>query len=161
MAFFSKLKERLFKSSSKIDEGLDAIIDEAPAAPEAVNEPAPPPAPSPAPPAPEPTPVPATPPAAPPAPVPAAPLAPAPTPTPPLQDAPRTGLAERLFGAEKGRVLDDDMLESLEELLISADMGVETALKVTAVMAFEKIMPARVTRYRSWYQGSRPSTPTR
>jgi fused signal recognition particle receptor len=30
MAFFSKLKERLFKSSSKIDEGLDAIIDEAP-----------------------------------------------------------------------------------------------------------------------------------
>ena len=36
---------------------------------------------------------------------------------------------------EKGRVLDDDMLESLEELLIQADMGVETALKVTAAMA--------------------------
>ena len=32
MAFFQKLKERLFKSSSKIEEGLDAIIDEAPAA---------------------------------------------------------------------------------------------------------------------------------
>ena len=26
MAFFSKLKERLFKSSSKLDEGLDAIV---------------------------------------------------------------------------------------------------------------------------------------
>ncbi len=33
------------------------------------------------------------------------------------------------------RVLDDAMLESLEELLISADMGVETALKVSANMA--------------------------
>ena len=32
MAFFQKLKERLFKSSSKIEEGLDAILDEAPAA---------------------------------------------------------------------------------------------------------------------------------
>ena len=28
MAFFSKLKERLFKSSSKIDEGLDAIVED-------------------------------------------------------------------------------------------------------------------------------------
>ncbi|MEL7344733.1 MAG: signal recognition particle-docking protein FtsY, partial [Pseudomonadota bacterium] len=33
------------------------------------------------------------------------------------------------------RVLDDDMLESLEELLISADMGVDTALRVTANIA--------------------------
>ena len=33
MAFFQKLKERLFKSSSKLEEGLDAILDEAPAAP--------------------------------------------------------------------------------------------------------------------------------
>ncbi|KKK57364.1 hypothetical protein LCGC14_3055210, partial [marine sediment metagenome] len=31
--------------------------------------------------------------------------------------------------------LDDDMLEQLEELLISADMGVDTALRVTANMA--------------------------
>ena len=31
MAFFQKLKERLFKSSSKLEEGLDAIIEEAPA----------------------------------------------------------------------------------------------------------------------------------
>ena len=28
MAFFSKLKERLFKSSSKIDEGLEAIVED-------------------------------------------------------------------------------------------------------------------------------------
>jgi fused signal recognition particle receptor len=33
------------------------------------------------------------------------------------------------------RALDDDMLEQLEELLISADMGVDTALRVTANMA--------------------------
>jgi fused signal recognition particle receptor len=50
----------------------------------------------------------------------------------------RTGLMGRLFGRaapEKTRVLDDAMLESLEELLIQADMGVETALRVTANMA--------------------------
>ncbi|MFZ8882593.1 MAG: signal recognition particle-docking protein FtsY, partial [Paracoccaceae bacterium] len=28
MAFFAKLKERLFKSSSKLEEGLDAIVDD-------------------------------------------------------------------------------------------------------------------------------------
>ena len=87
MAFFQKLKERLFKSSSKIEEGLDAILDEAPAAPE--------------------------------------PTAPAAAP----------GLVGRLLGQEKGRVLDDNMLESLEELLIQSDMGVETSLKVTAAIA--------------------------
>ncbi|NRB34712.1 MAG: signal recognition particle-docking protein FtsY, partial [Rhodobacteraceae bacterium] len=30
MAFFSKLKDRLFKSSSKLDQGLDAIVGDAP-----------------------------------------------------------------------------------------------------------------------------------
>ena len=30
MAFFKKLKDRLFKSSSKLDAGLEAIVDEAP-----------------------------------------------------------------------------------------------------------------------------------
>ena len=35
----------------------------------------------------------------------------------------------------KKRVLDDDMLERIEELLITADMGVDTALRVTANMA--------------------------
>ena len=89
MAFFQKLKERLFKSSSKIEEGIDAIIDEAPAAPGAE----------------------------------------------PLPPAARAGLVGRLLGQEKGRVLDDTMLESLEELLIQSDMGVETSLKVTAAIA--------------------------
>ncbi len=93
MAFFQKLKERLFKSSSKLEEGLDAIIDEAPAAPEPG------------------------------------------TPGPDTPAAERSGLVGRLLGPEKGRVLDDAMLESLEELLIQSDMGVETSLKVTAAIA--------------------------
>jgi fused signal recognition particle receptor len=50
------------------------------------------------------------------------------------------GLLGRLLGRGEAktvtrRVLDDDMLESLEELLITADMGVDTALRVTANMA--------------------------
>ena len=99
MAFFQKLKERLFKSSSKIEQGVDAIIDEAPAAPAVAAG----------------------------APV-AAPAA------DPVEEE-RAGLVGRLFGQEKGRVLDDAMLEGLEELLIQADMGVETALKVSARVA--------------------------
>ncbi|PQO21881.1 signal recognition particle-docking protein FtsY, partial [Rhodobacteraceae bacterium WD3A24] len=50
------------------------------------------------------------------------------------------GLLGRLLGRGGGaaaprRLLDDEMLESLEEVLIQADMGVETALKVTANIA--------------------------
>ncbi len=125
MAFFSKLKERLFKSSAKIDEGLEAIIEEGEAAPdetpapdEAARSAAPPQDSSPS----AGTPVPS----------------PPPTADAPEAAAPRPGLMGRLFGRpapERTRVLDDAMLESLEELLISADMGVETALKVTANMA--------------------------
>lgn len=150
MAFFQKLKDRLFKSSSKIEEGLDAILDEAPA--ESIPaEPTPAKAASAEParaeparsePAPverapvEPTPL-------EPAPPPRAPTAPEPPrPEPARPESAGAGTAEargglvgRLFGQEKGRVLDDAMLESLEELLISADMGVETALKVTSNMA--------------------------
>lgn len=106
MAFFSKLKERLFKSSSKIDEGLDAILEEggttetrAEAGTPSVSE------------------------------------ARADQAQAPEQ---RSGLVGRFFGRaapEKTRLLDDAMLESLEELLVAADMGVETALKVTANMA--------------------------
>ena len=52
----------------------------------------------------------------------------------------KAGLLGRLFGGKEQktvvrRTLDDDMLEQLEELLISADMGVDTALRVTANMA--------------------------
>ncbi|MBU2992774.1 signal recognition particle-docking protein FtsY [Octadecabacter sp. 1_MG-2023] len=54
--------------------------------------------------------------------------------------AAKPGLIGRLLGrGEKKTVLrrelDDDMLEQLEELLITADMGVDTALRVTANMA--------------------------
>ncbi len=101
MAFFQKLKERLFKSSARIDEGLDAILDEVPHAhPPASAEPAGPGLAEPA-----------------------------------AETSARPGLVGRLFGPEKGRVLDDEMLESLEELLIASDMGVETSLKVSARMA--------------------------
>jgi len=54
----------------------------------------------------------------------------------------KQGLLGRVLGRKpepqktvKKRVFDDAMLESLEELLISADMGVDTALRVSANMA--------------------------
>ena len=36
---------------------------------------------------------------------------------------------------DRGRILDDAMLESLEDLLIQSDMGVDTSLKVAARIA--------------------------
>lgn len=260
MAFFSKLKDRLFKSSSKLEQGLDAIVEEGgeddvmrsdaaaqsasdqmPArdvVPEAVAQPEPDPqtTPDPAPdtvPEPEPeftpepeilpdpapveipagapdvaaptppvevpvdapdelpdetpvqpdpietpAPVPDEGPMRPPAEAPELPVTPpaetpeeipqSPVPSAPPADAsgpPRTGILGRMLGRgreeepaatattmapattaraqivpaalrpTKRRVLDDDMLEQLEELLISADMGVDTALRVTANMA--------------------------
>ena len=81
MSFFSKLKERLFKSASRIDDGIEALVSETP-------------------------------------------------------DAPKPGLLARLSGAgSAARVLDDAMLEELEDLLVQADIGVETALKITARIA--------------------------
>ncbi|MFP7673652.1 signal recognition particle-docking protein FtsY [Marivita sp. S0852] len=60
-----------------------------------------------------------------------------------VQEAPeadKPGLLGRILGrsaapSEMRRELDDDMLEQLEELLIQADMGVDTALRVTANIA--------------------------
>jgi len=54
--------------------------------------------------------------------------------------APKPGLFGRILGRGEAktvvrRALDDEMLEQLEELLITADMGVDTALRVTANMA--------------------------
>ncbi len=95
MAFFDKLKQRLFKSSSKLEEGIEALVDTA----EATS---------------------------------------APTEAPGAAEEPATpGLVGRLMGRDTGprRILDDAMLEQLEEVLIQADMGVETALKVAANMA--------------------------
>jgi len=93
MAFFSKLKERLFKSASRLDEGLEAIVHDP-----AQTEPAP--------------------------------ESPSPE---------RPGLLGRLVGRDRAeaphRALDDAMLESLEDLLIGADMGVETAQRVVANLA--------------------------
>ena len=152
MSFFRKLKDRLLKSSSKIDEGVEALLDEGdvveetpapqPPAPTAAPEPKPEPPPMPEP-KPEPAPMPE--PQSTPAPEPKQEAKPAPTPTPPpAPEASKTGLASRLIGAVTGRnaaapvkkrVLDDAMLESLEELLITADMGVETAMRVSAAMA--------------------------
>ena len=82
MSLFSKLREKLFRSSGKIGEGLEAVVSDAPT------------------------------------------------------EAEKPGLIGRLLGQEESRrVLDDAMLESLEEVLIQSDMGVETALRVTANIA--------------------------
>jgi fused signal recognition particle receptor len=131
MSFLKKLKDKLFRSSDKIGEGLEALVAEGaddpkapvrevpPSVPE-VPEPAAPEVPEPAPELPEPV-------------VPEVPEPDAPT------EAARPGLLGRLLGRtaadEPRRVLDDAMLESLEELLIQADMGVDTAVRVTANIA--------------------------
>ncbi len=118
MAFFKKLKDRMFRSSSQLDAGLDAIVG-APSATEDVTPPD----------SGHSTGNPSAPPAA------APPLI---EPQTAPQPAPR-GILGRMFGAEapevSRRALDDAMIEQLEELLISADMGVDTALRVTANMA--------------------------
>ncbi|MCU9837783.1 signal recognition particle-docking protein FtsY [Ruegeria sp. WL0004] len=150
MAFFSKLKDRLFKSSSKLEQGLDAIVEDggveeavtaaqpAPVIPQPDPEPQPVPELPDTPELPEPQPVDPT-----PAPMP--PEAPQPVdPAPPAETGTGRGLLGRLFARPGGatvvrRTLDDDMLEQLEELLIAADMGVDTALRVTANMAEGRI----------------------
>ena len=133
MSFFKKLKDRMFRSSDKIGEGLEALVadgaeagvpePEAPAAEtvapvaEAAADPAKVPEPA--------------------EPKPAEPESAAPKPVEPKPVAEKPGLFGRLLGRseEPRRVLDDAMLESLEELLIQADMGVDTAVRVTANIA--------------------------
>ncbi len=198
MSFFGKLKSKLFKSSSRLEEGLDAIVEDggsaepepdlppaekpsnAPLGPDVPAPPAPdvtPPAdPTPAPPVERPTPGPIeapqpgdpapdlnpSPDPGPRMPPPSDPTPqPVPAPTPPPREVPQPapertsdrpqeiptnpgatggGVLGRLFKRGDGapvmrRTLDDDMLEQIEELLIAADMGVDTALRVTANMA--------------------------
>ena len=148
MAFFSKLKERLFKSSSRLDEGLEGIVGDG-GTPEA-QTPQPQPTPDPPvippqpddvpPPLPQETPV-KRPEEGPPPPAAAtAPPTPPTNPEGPPASAARPGVLGRLLGRDTARMvtrraLDDDMLERLEDLLITADMGVETAMRVTANMA--------------------------
>ena len=115
MAFFSKLKERLFRSSSKIDAGLEAIVEDGGVEEEIVE-----------------------------AEVSETIPEPEPEPEPEITSVPevavKPGLVGRLLGRRDSqsivrRTLDDDMLESIEELLITADMGVETSMRVAANMA--------------------------
>ena len=125
MSFFKKLKDRMFRSSDKISDGLEALVAEGAAedlAPQVEAEAAPEAAPAPPPPAPK---------------AEAVPVARAEAPAP---EAAKPGLLGRLFGRapaadEPRRVLDDAMLESLEDVLIQADMGPETAIRVTANIA--------------------------
>ena len=140
MSFFKKLKSRMFKSSSKLEEGLDALVDEG-----GTVEPDPPAAVAPAAEAAMPreddrtaVEIPATvAPILPPADVPSADE----TPTAPASaEKPSGSMLGRLFSRDTSapvvrRALDDDMLEQLEDILIGADMGVETAARVTANMA--------------------------
>ena len=101
MSFFNKLKNRMLKTSSKIEEGLEQLTGSETAITETAKV----------------------------------------SPTP----AAKPGLVARLTGAiGSGRQFDDALLESLEELLIQSDMGVETALRVAANIA-EGRMGKRVT----------------
>jgi fused signal recognition particle receptor len=118
MSFFKKLKDRMFRSSDKLGEGLEALVSETP---DEVAE-------------------------APPVETPAAPVAAKPAPEklaersvdkPSEKPADKPGLIGRLLGKteEPRRLMDDAMLESLEEVLIQADMGVQTATRVAANIA--------------------------
>ena len=44
----------------------------------------------------------------------------------------RSGLVEKIAAIVKGRALDDEFYEELEEILIQADVGVETSLNLVA-----------------------------
>lgn len=124
MSFFKKLRDKMFRSSDKISEGLDALLAED-ASESGMASPLPEAAAAPPQAAAQTSPKPDV--------INTVPTAPAPT----LPVA-KSGLLGRLMGqrpAASKREFDDAMLESLEELLIEADMGVETALRVTANIA--------------------------
>lgn len=95
MSFFKKLKDRMFRSSDKLGEGLEALV----------TDPEIPPA--------------------------------SPQTSSPEKPAEKPGLIARLIprSDEPRRLMDDAMLESLEEVLIGADMGVQTAARVAANIA--------------------------
>ena len=148
MSFFGKLKSKLFKSSAKLEEGLDAIVqediapEEAPAGPAIADE---------AGQVAQPEALPVL------DPVGDSPLAPEheqkvspQKAAEPIASAPKLAIdplevdsrplnplpqKTGVFGRTPRRVLDDDMLEQLEELLISSDMGVDTAVQITANLA--------------------------
>ncbi|MBA3912026.1 MAG: signal recognition particle-docking protein FtsY [Rhodobacter sp.] len=121
MSFFKKLKDRLLRSSDRIGDGLEALVAEGAevAGPEAAG-PGEGLGAGPASGASR-----------------AADIAPAAKPVSAALSGEKPGLIGRLLGRseEPRRILDDAMLESLEELLIQADMGVDTAVRVTANIA--------------------------
>ncbi|MDH2325497.1 signal recognition particle-docking protein FtsY [Cereibacter sp. SYSU M97828] len=77
-SFFSKLRDRMWRSSDKIGEGIEQVVAE---------------------------------------------------------EAPKPGILNRILDTEPKREFDDAMLEGLEEVLIAADMGVDTSLRVAANIA--------------------------
>ena len=114
MSFLKKLRDRMFRSSDKISEGLEALVGDAPLA--LAGE---------------------------------TPVAPSAAVQGEAAPAPESGAKPSLLGRllgrdETRRLVDDAMLESLEDLLIQADMGVQTAAynlpndeKAMAAMAAE------------------------
>jgi fused signal recognition particle receptor len=151
MSFFKKLKAKLFKSSAKLEAGLDAIVDEKPesetqvilnskktnsgdlnqnidvADQENISKSDGPPLPFK-----EIEEVENLIPSSPGVPVSEEPNEPLKVDTKSLNPLPeKTGI----FARTPRRLLDDDMLEQLEELLISSDMGVDTAVQITANLA--------------------------
>ena len=122
MSFLSKLKERLFKSSSKIEEGLETIIDDNPMVSERLED------------------------------YNQAveikkkkvgPLDSSDNEEETVEQSKDVSNGLGLFSkvlkksrvSEKRRVVDDELLERLEELLITADLGVNTAIKISASFA--------------------------
>jgi fused signal recognition particle receptor len=151
MSFFKKLKAKLFKSSAKLEAGLDAIVDEKPesetqvilnskktnsgdlnqnidvADQENISKSDGPPLPFK-----EIEEVENLIPSSSGVPVSEEPNEPLKVDTKSLNPLPeKTGI----FARTPRRLLDDDMLEQLEELLISSDMGVDTAVQITANLA--------------------------
>jgi len=209
MSFFKKLKDRLFRSSSKLEEGIDHIVKDGGVEdtnlndavnlnlnhlkptpePEITPEPTPEPEITPEPTSepeitpeptsepeitpeptsePEITPEPTSEPEITPEPTSEPEITPEPTPEPEITPEPtpdfqevinsshkstkvvlddggvskpvKTSFFKRIIGNKDKsqiikRALDDEMLEALEELLIASDMGVETAVRVTANLA--------------------------
>ncbi|MCY4152580.1 MAG: signal recognition particle-docking protein FtsY [Aestuariivita sp.] len=131
MAFFQKLRDRMFKSASRLDEELTAIIEDSesldtldvdPTDVERVAE----------------------------MDAPAIQLDKAAEPAAyedsqsSIEEVPKTGILGRLrawrkTGTLSRRPLDEDMLEQLEDLLIASDMGVDTASRVVANIAEGRI----------------------
>ena len=100
MSFFSKLKSRLTKSTSKLEQGLEDLIEEGDGETSAFDM--------------------------------SNPL------DAEVEEKKKSGLLGKMLGGSTGvssRRLDDQMLESLEELLIVSDMGYDTSIRISSNIA--------------------------